>query len=153
VKLAPEVIEEVSSHIRAGMSYNEIAETVNKQFATSLTRNSISGIAYRKGLQSKAAPLKPKPRRAQQSRPHDGWFKPSPPEMKTPKPFVAVAEPEDVARISLAEMERRHCRWPVGDPRDPDFGYCGLPRVNPFEMSCPYCTIHSKRARASGARE
>lgn len=33
------------------------------------------------------------------------------------------------------------CRWPIGDPRDADFGFCGRARADG-----PYCQGHSQMA-------
>ena len=154
MKIAPEVIEEVSSLIRSGLSYSQIADQVNREkadaLARPLTRSSVSGIVHRGKLRAQGVRSTP-PRI--KKKPVDRWFRPAPVEFQTPKPYCTKIEPEDVARISLAEMEARHCRWPVGDPRDRDFGYCGLLREHPFDARRPYCEIHRKRSRASGASE
>lgn len=162
MKQTPEVVEEVAALIRLGLSYSQIAERVNREKAEvlprPLTRAGVAGIAYRGKLRPEGARSHPvrKPR-VKQTKPKQAprkWWQPAPPEAEKPKPFVAEVLPsQDVARISLAEMEARHCRWPVGDPRDRDFGYCGLQRVNPYDVRAPYCAIHRKRARASGASE
>jgi len=52
-------------------------------------------------------------------------------------------DPTDVARVSFDAYERRlHCMWPVGDPRDSGFGFCGLP---PF-VGARYCAHHCRVA-------
>jgi GcrA cell cycle regulator len=40
--------------------------------------------------------------------------------------------------VETHALERRHCRWPLGDPRDRDFRYCGGKRLSGF----PYCAEH-----------
>jgi GcrA cell cycle regulator len=35
------------------------------------------------------------------------------------------------------------CAWPIGDPRDPDFNFCGRPVARP---GLPYCAAHMARA-------
>jgi GcrA cell cycle regulator len=35
----------------------------------------------------------------------------------------------DVARKSLADVGPQDCRWPIGDPREADFGFCALRTV------------------------
>lgn len=69
---------------------------------------------------------------------------------KTPKrlPPTFFAEPlpqpveTDIARVSLMDLERHHCRFPVGDPKDPTFGFCGC---QPYP-GLPYCEAHARRA-------
>jgi GcrA cell cycle regulator len=41
-------------------------------------------------------------------------------------------------RISLLELTERVCKWPIGDPTDPDFHFCGLPAA----PGKPYCQAH-----------
>lgn len=53
--------------------------------------------------------------------------------MATPLPAI---RPDDIARVSLAELEARHCKYPVGEPVQ---GFCGLDRI----AGSPYCTGHS----------
>jgi GcrA cell cycle regulator len=45
-------------------------------------------------------------------------------------------------RRALLELDRHTCRWPIGDPRRPDFLFCGAePRKGK-----PYCAAHCARA-------
>lgn len=49
----------------------------------------------------------------------------------------------DVVRIHTTEaLTSYHCRWPIGDPRSPGFGYCGAKCSEIFG----YCTEHATRA-------
>jgi GcrA cell cycle regulator len=41
-------------------------------------------------------------------------------------------------RIKLLDLTERTCKWPIGDPTDPDFRFCGLPAV----PGKPYCSAH-----------
>jgi GcrA cell cycle regulator len=43
---------------------------------------------------------------------------------------------------TVANLERYDCRWPVGDPRRPDFHFCGA-RQAPGR---PYCQLHWQMA-------
>lgn len=47
----------------------------------------------------------------------------------------------DVARIKFADLETHHCRYPIGHPNDPAFGYCGEQAVT----GKPYCHAHATR--------
>jgi GcrA cell cycle regulator len=52
-------------------------------------------------------------------------------------------QPGDVARIFGAEnLKSFQCRWPIGDPHQPGFGYCGEACKEIFG----YCEAHAKRA-------
>lgn len=50
----------------------------------------------------------------------------------------------DVARVKLLDLKFDHCRFPIGDPRDSDFGFCGLERESPLT---PYCEHHHQIVR------
>ncbi len=45
-------------------------------------------------------------------------------------------------RLELVQLSERTCKWPVGDPLQPDFNFCG----NDVGESGPYCTYHSRLA-------
>lgn len=50
-----------------------------------------------------------------------------------------LAEIEKTARrISLLDLTERVCKWPIGDPTEPEFHFCGLPSV----QGKPYCAAH-----------
>ncbi|MFA4993713.1 MAG: GcrA family cell cycle regulator [Bdellovibrionales bacterium] len=44
--------------------------------------------------------------------------------------------------IAMTKAGDRHCRWPVGDPRSPDFRFCGCPA----HEGLPYCVDHARIA-------
>ena len=53
--------------------------------------------------------------------------------------LARIAEIEKSAkRISLLDLTERVCKWPIGDPTDPNFHFCGLPAV----PGKPYCAAH-----------
>jgi GcrA cell cycle regulator len=47
-------------------------------------------------------------------------------------------------RKTFFELEKHHCRWPVGEPGQPGFFFCGAPANYPFAS---YCPAHRKRSR------
>lgn len=49
---------------------------------------------------------------------------------------------DDANVVTFAELEPHHCRWPIGDPRNSDFRFCGCRR----ELSRPYCAAHIIKA-------
>ena len=70
---------------------------------------------------------------------------------------ATLAEIEKFAkRISLLELTERTCKWPIGDPTEDNFAFCGLECV----PGKPYCEYHvavafqpmsSRRDRARSA--
>ncbi len=67
---------------------------------------------------------------------------PRAPGLPTPEEEEArlqLAEIEKLAkRIDLMELTERTCKWPIGDPNDEDFHFCGLASV----PGKPYCEYH-----------
>lgn len=53
--------------------------------------------------------------------------------------------------VTTVTLSSRTCRWPVGDPTESGFHYCGRPPISPR----PYCDAHDRqgyqpvRSRAS----
>jgi GcrA cell cycle regulator len=45
-------------------------------------------------------------------------------------------------RKTVTTLEPRDCRWPIGDPRQEDFHFCGAPQV----PGQPYCGEHLRLA-------
>ena len=41
---------------------------------------------------------------------------------------------------TLESLSRTQCKWPIGDPRKPGFGFCGCAKVDNPEV--PYCEAH-----------
>lgn len=56
--------------------------------------------------------------------------------LPAPVPFV------NGARIGLMQLTSQTCKWPIGDPQQADFCFCGhAPREN-----SPYCEYHARAA-------
>lgn len=68
-----------------------------------------------------------------------------PSESGAPKPGrISYSQPPSAkAPVPLLKLEHHHCRWPIGDPKSPDFGFCGDYRV----PGRSYCAVHVKRAK------
>ncbi|MDD3029478.1 MAG: GcrA family cell cycle regulator [Alphaproteobacteria bacterium] len=50
--------------------------------------------------------------------------------------------------IAMTKAGDRHCRWPIGDPRSPDFRFCGCETVE----GLPYCADHARVAYQNVAK-
>ena len=65
---------------------------------------------------------------------------------KLPLPLADV--PIDPTKVkTLQDLEANDCRWPLGDPQAPTFGFCGCPKL----PGLPYCEPHARRAYAPPA--
>jgi len=51
--------------------------------------------------------------------------------------------------IPVTKAGEHHCRWPIGDPRSPDFRFCGCDALEGF----PYCADHARIAYQTVSRK
>jgi GcrA cell cycle regulator len=133
-----------------GLSASQIAGELG-----GITRNAVIGKVHRLGLSGRAkAPSSSMPRQR----------KPRAPSMyRAPRPMMrgntALAmpaydyepepEPELLENIipigqrcSLLELDNEKCHWPIGDPGQPDFFFCG----GKTGAGIPYCGYHARIA-------
>ena len=65
----------------------------------------------------------------------------------TQQPLPVMEEiyiaPED--RKGVLDLAAADCRWPIGDPRTPDFHFCAQPKFGGLS----YCEAHARRAYVS----
>jgi GcrA cell cycle regulator len=134
-----------------GLSASQIAGELG-----GITRNAVIGKVHRLGLSGRAkAPSSSMPRQR----------KPRAPSMfRAPRPMMrgntALAhmpaydydpepEPELIENIipigqrcTLLELDAEKCHWPIGDPGQPDFFFCG----GKTGSGTPYCGYHARVA-------
>lgn len=69
-----------------------------------------------------------------------------PPRIQTARPAPAPAprasEPEPMVRATLLSINDRMCKWPVGDPGEAGFHFCG----RRAQTGMPYCQDHARIA-------
>lgn len=128
-----------------GLSCSQIAAELG-----GVTRNAVIGKVHRLGLsgRAKSPASKPGRPRTRKSRtlvfyknPESGVFGPAIEPEPMPEPeFVDSIIPVGQRR-TIFELKEDTCRWPIGDPGEADFFYCG------GACSCaPYCSHHSRVA-------
>jgi GcrA cell cycle regulator len=61
-------------------------------------------------------------------------------------PIPVVITPPPGAIRSPADLADHMCKWPIGDPRAPDFFFCAEPRL----ADKPYCAKHARKAYQGG---
>ena len=119
-------------YVDQGLSAGRVAAMIGAP-----SRNSIIGRMHRQGFllpdvdrhHRMARPNIPRPSRAPP--------KPKPAPKRSTKP-MPVSPPPPPAAIPLMQLTSRTCRWPLGDPHEPRFGFCGA-RV---PHDAPYCCEH-----------
>ncbi|HEX2656184.1 MAG TPA: GcrA family cell cycle regulator [Xanthobacteraceae bacterium] len=137
-----------------GLSASQIAAELG-----GITRNAVIGKVHRLGLSGRAktpSSAAPRPRKARQP---SHMFRTMRPATRgntalashaVPAYEMEVeAEPELIEnvipigqRCSIVELTEDKCRWPIGDPAQADFFFCGGKSIT----GLPYCGHHSRIA-------
>ncbi|MGD9806630.1 MAG: GcrA family cell cycle regulator [Hyphomicrobiaceae bacterium] len=134
-----------------GLSASQIAGRIG-----SVTRNAVIGKVHRLGLSGRATTTRMKSHRPR-TRPVPAKRPPAKPRFtnvgntalralyQDAEPYVAPVEELVIPmaeRRSIQSLEECSCRWPIGDPQEADFHFCGKTKV----AGLPYCEFHARRA-------
>ena len=137
------------------------ASQIAKQLG-GVTRNAVIGKVHRLGLSGRATPSRPVKRPPRLARPKPRFIPEatvtaapaaSPPAKTLPglteQPATAVARVPSTAPLpplpmadgapaTILTLRDSMCKWPIGDPADPKFAFCGR------KADCgPYCAEHA----------
>ena len=144
-------VEKLKTLWAEGHSASQIAKQLG-----GVTRNAVIGKVHRLGLSGRATPSRPVKR---------------PPRLARPKPVQARKSAGSLTQTSEAESKSTYveqlpsislepavlengktanvlsirdnmCKWPIGDPADKNFAFCGRACVD----GGPYCAEHAKIA-------
>lgn len=165
-----ERIQELSRLWQQGFSASEIGKRLG------VSKNAIVGKAHRLNLPSRPSPIRqgeegemasngaaePQPRSPRKSSGKTGGSgsKQSKASRSTgnsngqgggngkAKGASAPGNPASVRAQVEALGGRSGCLWPIGDPNDPDFHFCGATA----QPGKPYCTEHAQRAYITRSR-
>lgn len=135
-----------------GLSASQIAKQL-----TGVTRNAVIGKVHRLGLAGRATPSRPTKRPLRTvARPRPAGSvqtnvassagaksRPLAPMLpvNTPPPIAALRQ-EDGSFANVLTLNERMCKWPIGDPNDADFAFCGRGSCS----GSPYCGEHARLA-------
>ena len=128
-----ERVEQLCKLRADGLSCSQIA----KQLGCGITRNAVIGKLHRLGLSGPREPSMPKPK----------VLRARPPKREPPvrapdqRPAITAPPPVRVEAVRLTDPCRGACKWPIGDPREAGFGFCGAPAEG------RYCAEHTERGR------
>jgi len=133
------------------------ASRIARELACGITRNAVIGKVYRLGLSGRVnarsgngpaspphqkAPRRPAPRRADSPQFAGNTalaFHPfviaAPAPQTVRDVVVPISEP-----VTIAELRESMCRWPIGDPAQPEFRFCGAKKL---PGQGPYCAGHA----------
>jgi GcrA cell cycle regulator len=144
-----EATEQLAALWQSGASGSLIAAAINRDHGTAFSRNAVIGKINRLGLARRAVgvPRSAKPRAARRARPGDGRRAFPSPLLRLARLTLDTADrvavddigPPVGRRCSLLELDDATCRWPVGDPRTPEFYFCGGKPL----AGRPYCVHHA----------
>jgi len=148
-----ERIEQLRSLWHDGLSASQIATHLG-----GITRNAVIGKAHRLGLTGRPSPIKNRSISVARPRPPR---RPRVEHAPVPRPIAAApvhqarhveppqpVELEDMPGATILTLTDRICKWPIGDPRHPDFHFCGRASAE----GLPYCADHARRAYQPPAR-
>lgn len=110
-----EKIKKLKKLWQKGQSTVEIAKELG------ISKNAVVGKVHRLDLEARPSPIKKKVKK------------------------VVKPEPVKEKQTSLMDLKLNSCRWPIGDPEDEDFHFCGAEA----STGKPYCPEHCKIAYTS----
>ncbi len=163
-----ERIQELARLWQAGMSASEIGKQLG------VSKNAVVGKAHRLKLPSRPSPIKQSDKGTPQKpaspaeaatstaastpvRTAPAQQAPSEAARSRRKPAVQKSRNGTTTRVNgtsiRAQVEARGgggtgCLWPIGDPNDPDFHFCGAAPA----PGKPYCAEHAARAYITKSR-
>lgn len=143
-------VEQLKKLWEAGLSASQIASELGN-----MTRNAVIGKVHRLGLSGRAKSPSSGVPRQRKVRPARHMMRVNRPVSRVQtalaQVFAVEAEPDPIVydtvvpisqRASLLELNENNCHWPVGDPCNEDFFFCGGKSLS----SLPYCAHHSRVA-------
>jgi GcrA cell cycle regulator len=153
---APDHSDALRELVAKGLSYSEIAKTINERFGTNYTRNATIGRSKRMGLAGSAKPESPRrvPPKASQPRPHRVRHtriaanpQPIPDVAKRAEPIKLHCVGIRPRLIPLVDLEPDDCRYPYGGDKEGEaITFCGHPR----REGSSYCSSHFRLTREPG---
>jgi GcrA cell cycle regulator len=131
-----------------GLSASQIAAELG-----GITRNAVIGKVHRLGLSGRAKSPSSSAPRPRKTRAHPHMMRVSRPAMRGNTALAHAyeydTEPELIDNVipigqrrTILELTEETCRWPIGDPGNSDFFFCGGQTLT----GLPYCSYHSRVA-------
>jgi GcrA cell cycle regulator len=135
-----------------GLSASQIAGMLGG----GVTRNAVIGKVHRLGLSGRGKTAAAPAARAGRTARSAQIVAPPPDDLRSPEPragdpvAVAVSAPPANGlaelpvseRVTILDLRDSMCRWPIGDPARPGFGFCG----GRAATGLPYCAEHCRIA-------
>lgn len=135
-----ESVEQLRKMWSEGLTANEIAKKLG------VTKNAIVGKVHRLCLTARPSPIKSKdnveedePAQTQTEIVFEETIEEEVVAQEVETPTVAAPKACKGSNIKLVDLDSHTCRWPIGDPRDDDFCFCG----KKVRSGQTYCDEHS----------
>ncbi len=147
-----------------GLSARQIADQLG-----GVTRNAVIGKVHRLGLSGRATTTRTKTVRPRKKR-TDSVVRPLSGRAASPAVSPGVANPKQSPglenfptalmppvdelfipvkdRVTMETLKEHHCKWPIGDPAEEDFHFCGHKRHG----DGVYCEFHAAKASQPSRR-
>ena len=129
-----EQVEELKRLWEKGLTTGEIGK------ALGVSKNAVVGKAHRLGLNGRPSPI----RRGDEEENTVS----APEEKKKPAKTTPAKKGQEKASkklFTVNDLTSTSCRWPIGDPKDEDFHFCGKEAL----PDKPYCAEHAEIAYVS----
>lgn len=137
------------SRLRSLWADGQSASQIANQLGQGCTRSAVLGKVHRLKLPARRGAIRParapRPRKLAHRRANNAAqrVKARQKDIAKAKPVSVPVAPPDARMIGLMDLTERTCKWPIGDPREPGFGFCGAEK--PFDGG-PYCALHARVA-------
>ena len=146
------MVEELKSLWQTGLTTNEIAKQLG------VSKNSIVGKVHRLSLLSRPSPIRKKDEKKRVRKVKKETTKAplqevlplteNEPEVETAKNITSapvetiadkIVENINEYNVKLTDLDNHTCRWPIGDPKDENFHFCG----KKVKTGQTYCEEHA----------
>ncbi len=116
-----------------------------------VTRNAVIGKAHRLKLSNRVSPIQQNKKPANKNIERIVTIKQKISTAKSITPVTPVIKTKPILsgnNYNLMDLKPRMCRWPSGDPKENEFGFCGDKTIS----GIPYCAEHAKVAYQAATR-
>jgi len=141
-----ESVERLRQMWSEGLTANEIAKKLG------VTKNAIVGKVHRLCLTARPSPIKSKENEAlSEDIEQTGTNAAMSADLfeNTSTAGKSTSTNKKIENIKLVDLDSHTCRWPIGDPRDEDFCFCG----KKVRTGQTYCDEHSQMAYVKAIRK
>lgn len=132
-----ERVEQLKNLWTEGLSASQIARVLG-----GVTRNAVIGKVHRLGLTGRTVPSRQTTRRVP-SVPRSRERQAACIELPVEEPELVL---EDGSFATVLTVNDRMCRWPIGEPDNNAFHFCGRKP----KSGSPYCEAHARKAYQPG---